>query len=473
MVLKRIVTQKKIDLAARMATSPLESFRSKLTPAKNSLYRTLKKAGVSYILECKKASPSKGVMRPDFSPADIACAYMDSADAISVITDEPFFHGKLEYITKVRAILGEDVPILCKDFVIDPYQVYEARKFGADAILLMLSVLTSDEMVAKCLQATRELNMEALVEVHTQKELKRALSMGAQIIGINNRDLNTLEIDLATTESLAPEIPDSVAVVSESGILNHGDIVRLRHKVDGFLIGSIFMQSSNIKMAVREVIYGRVKVCGLTNRRDAQNAFDCGARFGGLIFYPKSPRAQSLAQARTTIEGIDMPFVGVFVDEDIGEIAKIGATLNLAAIQLHGNEDANYIARLKKAIPKEVEIWKAFRVANSFADIEASGADRLLVDTYVKGALGGTGKCFDWGLVAGYGARSEIILAGGLNPKNAALADQLSVYALDVGSGIEAQPGRKSLALMQGFFGALKNGDLSLKNQKKEDIGES
>src|SRR5437660_798827 len=181
----------------RRERRPLAGFR--LQPSDRSLARALRAGHTGFIMECKHASPSAGVLRPDFDPVAIARAYAPIADAISVITDKPYFQGSLEYLRAVREAV--DLPVLCKDFVVDPYQVYEARHYGADALLLMLSVL-EDREFQQCMAVAEALDMDVLAEVHDEHELERAVRLGARLIGINNRDLRTLQVDLAVTERL-------------------------------------------------------------------------------------------------------------------------------------------------------------------------------------------------------------------------------------------------------------------------------
>jgi indole-3-glycerol phosphate synthase/phosphoribosylanthranilate isomerase len=404
-------------------------------------------------MECKQASPSQGLLRTTFDPASIAAEYSDVADAISVITDEPFFKGRLEYLTLVRK--ATRLPILCKDFIVDPYQVYEARRYGADAVLLMLSVL-DDQTLNECLEVTRRLSMDALVEVRDHDELERALNHRVPSIGINNRNLRTLDVNLEVTEQLARKVPDDVVVVSESGIGNHQDVLRLRPLVDGFLVGSSLMKSPVIGQAARELVYGRVKTCGLTAPGDAQAAWQAGATWGGLIFAKESPRSVDREQAQKIRNAASLQWVGVFVDEANEQVASMAHELNLNAVQLHGDENVEMLQKLRQILPPGCAIWKSCRVQDSIPTREEIGADRLLLDTYERGRRGGTGKRFNWDVLRSYPQRGEVILAGGLNPSNAAVADALGVWALDVNSGVETSPGKKDLTLLKNFFAALR-----------------
>jgi indole-3-glycerol phosphate synthase len=205
------------------------------------------------IAEIKKASPSKGVIRRDFDPSEIALSYeKNGAVAISVLTDETFFQGSLDHLDAVKRSVT--IPVLRKDFILEPFQIYEAFACGADAVLLIVAIL-DDHQLGMLLQLCAELGLAALVEVHNREELSRALDAGSHIIGINNRDLNTFITDIKTTLTLLPAIPENVVTVSESGIQSAGEIQRLRTAgVDAFLIGEALMQSPSPGEALRSLV---------------------------------------------------------------------------------------------------------------------------------------------------------------------------------------------------------------------------
>ncbi|BBO17859.1 indole-3-glycerol phosphate synthase TrpC [Candidatus Brocadia pituitae] len=219
-----------------------------------SFGRALKSdTNISVIAEIKKASPSLGVIREDFQPAEIARLYQKGgAAAISVLTDEKYFQGKLSYIKDVKQSV--DLPVLRKDFIIDPYQIYEAQSAGADAILLIAALL-SEDTIQHFLNLARELEMDCLVEVHTGAELQKVLQTSADIIGINNRDLATFIVNLETTFQLRPMIPEGKIIVSESGIKSRAEILRLFNKgINAVLIGETFMKSGDIPAALHELL---------------------------------------------------------------------------------------------------------------------------------------------------------------------------------------------------------------------------
>lgn len=244
---KSIISENEIIEKASIAPAPrgfIKSIKSYTSNNKNAL-----------ISEVKKASPSKGVIRPNFNPAEIATAYeQGGAACISVLTDIPYFAGSDENIALVQN--ASKLPVLRKDFMLDTYQVYEARALGADCILLIMAAL-SDEQAANLENAATKLGMDVLIEVHDEKELNRALMLKSKLIGINNRNLKTLAVDIATTEKLAAMIPTGYIIVCESGISNNEDILRMNKAgVYCFLVGESLMVQNNIEIATRRLLHG-------------------------------------------------------------------------------------------------------------------------------------------------------------------------------------------------------------------------
>ena len=256
-VLSGIVAGVREDLQRRKAERPrtlVERAAVSRAPARDFAV-ALRREGVSLIAEVKRASPSRGVIKADADPVEIARLYAASgADAISVLTEERSFGGSLDCLTNVVDALGpEGPPVLRKDFIVDPYQVYEARAHGADCVLLIVALLGRAQL-AQMLHLSQVLGMRCLVEVHGEAELDLALDSGALIIGINNRDLRTLDVDLATFERLRPRVPSDRLVVSESGIRRRDDVERLvACGVDAVLVGEALMSSTDIGAKVREL----------------------------------------------------------------------------------------------------------------------------------------------------------------------------------------------------------------------------
>lgn len=255
-ILDTIIENKKIEVRKSKEALSRESLERGLrdAPETRDFYKALADgARVRIIAEIKKASPSKGVLRDDFDPVEIAAGYeKGGAAALSVLTDEKFFMGSLAYLRAVRGAVG--IPLLRKDFIIDPYQVYESRVNGADALLLIVSAL-SEETLVELLALTHSLGMDALVEVHDEDELGKALDAGGRIIGINNRDLRTFEVDLGVTTRLSRNIPEGVIVIAESGISSGADIRKLgEHGVHVFLIGETFMKAPDPGLELSKLI---------------------------------------------------------------------------------------------------------------------------------------------------------------------------------------------------------------------------
>ncbi|WP_416546802.1 indole-3-glycerol phosphate synthase TrpC [Limnohabitans sp. DCL3] len=248
-ILDKIVAVKHEEVAAAMKQKPLAVVRADaesrvLTRDFEGAMRAKIAAGqAAVIAEIKKASPSKGVLRADFIPADIAQSYAEfGAACLSVLTDKQFFQGSVDYLKQARASC--DLPVLRKDFMIDIYQVYEARAMGADAILLIAACL-DDARMAEMEAVARSLDMAVLVEVHDKAELARALKLKTRLVGINNRNLKTFEVSLQTTLDMLPDVPGDRLLVTESGIQTAADVQRMREAhVHAFLVGEAFMRAS-------------------------------------------------------------------------------------------------------------------------------------------------------------------------------------------------------------------------------------
>ncbi len=255
-ILKTIVDRKKERLIQTKYKTPLYHLKEKIADIKNPLdfSSTIKRNSdnIKLIAEIKKASPSKGIIRKDFDPLKIAEIYEEKAvDAVSVLTEEDYFQGNLLFIPEVKNILTR--PVLRKDFIFDEYQIYEARAYQADAILLIAGLLEKSQ-ASEYIHLSKELGLSVLFEVHDFKELEVALHIDCQIIGINNRNLKTLQIDINTTFELKKEIPPERIVVSESGIKNYRDVERLQeYGIDAMLIGTAFMESPDIGKKIDEL----------------------------------------------------------------------------------------------------------------------------------------------------------------------------------------------------------------------------
>ncbi|WP_040977532.1 bifunctional indole-3-glycerol-phosphate synthase TrpC/phosphoribosylanthranilate isomerase TrpF [Necropsobacter massiliensis] len=454
-ILQQIVQDKIRWLEQKQAAFPLAQFKQNIRKSDRSFYSALAKGTrlrPAFILECKKASPSKGLIRAEFNLPEIAAVYKHYASAISVLTDEKYFQGDFTYIEQVRRLVNQ--PVLCKDFMLSEYQVYLARYHQADAILLMLSVL-DDETYTALAALAHELGMGVLTETANQAELDRAIALGAKVIGINNRNLHDLSVHIRRTPPLAEQIPTDRIIVSESGIYQHNQVRQLKPYVHAFLIGSSLMGSDDLNNAVRAVIFGENKVCGLTRPQDVEAVYAAGALYGGLIFAEHSPRQLSLRQAQELVTRAPLRFVGVFQNQPIEFICKIAAQLNLFAVQLHGVETVEFITALRAALPARCQIWQAIAV-----DIERQSAvqitpisavDRYVLDSKLGNRRGGTGTAFDWSQIPA-ALKDRIMLAGGIGPHNIDSALNQGCIGVDLNSGVESAAGIKDPHKLSAVF---------------------
>ncbi|WP_331828152.1 bifunctional indole-3-glycerol-phosphate synthase TrpC/phosphoribosylanthranilate isomerase TrpF [Candidatus Blochmannia sp. SNP] len=437
-ILDEILSYKKIWITKQKKQHPLHTLKNKIQISNRNFYHAVSnKKKTVFILECKKASPSKGIICNNFNPIQIAQTYKKYSSVISVLTDDKYFHGNFDVLYQMSEIVEQ--PILCKDFFISEWQIYFARLHQADAILLMLSIL-DDATYKKLAKIAHTLCMGILTEIVNENELKRAKYLGAKVIGINNRNLHDLSIDLNRTITLSKNIPNTITIISESGINNYCQIRKLRQYVDGFLIGTTLMSQPRIDTAVKKLILGENKICGLTRVSDAYIINKLGAIYGGLIFISTSLRYINIITAQHIISNVkNLSYVGVFRNATISYIINIVNILNLSAVQLHGTENQDYINILRKQLPITCHIWKSINMNHR----PLLSCNILNVDRYLVDNGGGSGQTFDWSLLSNM-QLEKVILAGGLTISNCTKAARIGCLGLDFNSGVEIRPGIKN-----------------------------
>ena len=417
----------------------------------------LRQQDFNFICEVKKASPSKGIIAEHFPYLDIAKEYeMAGAAAISVLTEPDFFKGDKKYLQEIASTVK--IPVLRKDFIIDEYQIYQAKVWGASAILLICACLDVPTLT-KFRELADSLGLSSLVEAHDENEVQMAIDCGARIIGVNNRNLKDFTVDVQNSVRLRNLVQDDVIFVSESGLETPEDIQVLRDNNIGVaLMGETFMRSPN-KIEKLAYLYGptyytpKVKMCGISKVETIPAVVEAKPDYMGLVF-ASSKRQVTVEQAKILVEELHRGYakkygsdtehdkndtiktVGVFVNETIDNLVTIANEANLDAVQLHGDEDEAFIQSLKERT--NVEVWKAIQIRTA-ADTEKwidSSADMLLFDAYHKDERGGTGEVFDWSSLDAF--ERPFMLAGGIDSTNVARAIRtVRPYGIDISSGIE------------------------------------
>ena len=482
MILDRIVEATKIRVAQekRVETSEAVKAAALALPSDTGFpfEAALRQQDFNFICEVKKASPSKGIIAEHFPYLDIAKEYeVAGAAAISVLTEPDFFKGDKKYLQEIASTVK--IPVLRKDFIIDEYQIYQAKVWGASAILLICACLDVPTLT-KFRELADSLGLSSLVEAHDEHEVQMAIDCGARIIGVNNRNLKDFTVDVQNSVRLRNLVEDDVIFVSESGLETPDDIQVLRDNNIGVaLMGETFMRSPN-KVEKLAYLYGptyytpKVKMCGISKVETIPAIVDAKPDYMGLVFAP-SKRQVTVEQAKTLVDELHKQYektygeiivpmntdtaqdsqdnqefvqensnfekiktVGVFVNETIENLLKIAEEVKLDVIQLHGDEDESFIQTLKEQ--SNVEVWKAVQV-RSAADAEKwidSSADMLLFDAYHKDERGGTGEIFDWSSLDAF--ERPFMLAGGIDSTNVARAIRtVRPYGIDISSGIETK----------------------------------
>ena len=461
MILDKIIEATKIRVAQEKEVETPEAVKAEALALPSDtgfpFEAALRQQDFNFICEVKKASPSKGIIAEHFPYLDIAKEYeVAGAAAISVLTEPDFFKGDKKYLQEIANTVK--IPVLRKDFIIDEYQIYQAKVWGASAILLICACLDVPTLT-KFRELADSLGLSSLVEAHDEHEVQMAIDCGARIIGVNNRNLKDFTVDVQNSVRLRNLVQDDVIFVSESGLETPEDIQVLRDNNIGVaLMGETFMRSPN-KVEKLAYLYGptyytpKVKMCGISKVETIPAVVEAKPDYMGLVFAP-SKRQVTVDQAKILVEELHRGYakkygsdtehdkndtiktVGVFVNETVDNLVTIANEANLDAVQLHGDEDEAFIQSLKERT--NVEVWKAIQIRTA-ADTEKwidSSADMLLFDAYHKDERGGTGEVFDWSSLDAF--ERPFMLAGGIDSTNVARAIRtVRPYGIDISSGIE------------------------------------
>ena len=467
MILDKIIEATKIRVAQEKQIESLDSVKAVALALPSDtgfpFEAALRQQDFNFICEVKKASPSKGIIAEHFPYLDIAKEYeVAGAAAISVLTEPDFFKGDKKYLQEIANTVK--IPVLRKDFIIDEYQIYQAKVWGASAILLICACLDVPTLT-KFREIADSLGLSSLVEAHDEAEVQMAIDCGARIIGVNNRDLKDFTVDVQNSVRLRNLVQDDVIFVSESGLETSEDIQVLRDNNIGVaLMGETFMRSPN-KVEKLAYLYGstyytpKVKMCGISKIETIPAVIEANPDYMGIVFAP-SKRQVTVDQAKSLVKELHKQYgnrysrdseqysnqtlthqefiktVGIFVNETLDNLVTIATEVNLDAVQLHGDEDEAFIQSLKERT--NVEVWKAVQI-RSAADAEAwidSSADMLLFDAYHKDERGGMGEVFDWSCLDEF--ERPFMLAGGIDSTNVARAIRtVRPYGIDISSGIE------------------------------------
>ena len=467
MILDKIIEATKIRVAQEKQVESPEAVKAAALALPSDtgfpFEAALRQQDFNFICEVKKASPSKGIIAEHFPYLHIAKEYeMAGAAAISVLTEPDFFKGDKKYLQEIASTVK--IPVLRKDFIIDEYQIYQAKVWGASAILLICACLDVPTLT-KFRELADSLGLSSLVEAHDEKEVQMAIDCGARIIGVNNRNLKDFTVDVQNSVRLRNLVQDDVIFVSESGLETPEDIQVLRDNNIGVaLMGETFMRSPN-KVEKLAYLYGptyytpKVKMCGISKVDTIPAVVEAKPDYMGLVF-AQSKRQVTVDQAKILVSELHKQYanrynrdviqwsndvvqefiktVGIFVNETLDNLVTIATEVNLDAVQLHGDEDEAFIQSLKERT--NVEVWKAVQI-RSAADAEAwidSSADMLLFDAYHKDERGGTGEVFDWSCLDEF--ERPFMLAGGIDSANVARAIRtVRPYGIDISSGIETE----------------------------------
>ena len=445
MILDEIVEARKIEYEKIEKKIPIDTILSQLKNIKHEhkLYNLCKNKDFIFFTECKKASPSKGIISIDYPYINIAKDYEKAGtDVISCLTEPNYFKGSDEHFKNIRKNVKS--LMLRKDFIFSEYQIYESKLLGADVILLICAILTDDEL-KRFLHLTEELGMCALVETHDEEEIKRAIKIGAKVIGVNNRNLKDFKVDFNNALNLRKKYPN-VYMISESGVKTERDVNALKRRgLNGALIGEALMKSDDPYLKLLEfrkaAIIPKIKFCGIRRKEDIDYVNILKPDFIGFVFALESKRRLTLNQAKRLKKNLneDIITIGVFKNQPIQLIVDACKEGIIDIIQLHGDEDDSYIKELKSYVDNE--IISVYRTSKY--------AEYVMYDSKIPGQGKRT-------IYYNRAKNKPVFLAGGIDINNIDEIKLLNPYAIDMSSSIETD-GFKDFNKMEKIIKKVRN----------------
>lgn len=442
--LKEIIAKTKQELLKRKQQIPLTKLQASTNNSRGRPFiqaiSNPRKKTLAIIAEIKLASPTQPFLGKEEEIIDRVKDYQQAGvDIISVVTEKHFFRGNPSFVGKIKNIVS--LPVLQKDFIIDLYQLYEAKITGADAILLIAKILSAKDLFALVKQS-QKLGFEPVVEINNESELKKATATTTKIIAVNARNLDTFVINIDNACKLIRKIPDKFIKLSFSGISSKLDVQKYQNAgANGILIGTSLMKTKNIKRYLSSLLSVQVKICGIRTLSAAKAAIDAGADFLGFNFVPTSKRYTHPKKAKEIIKHIKgkIKTVGVFQDNKISQVNEISKTLELDFVQLHGNENNEYIKKINLPVIKSIKIGNT---------ITSTTALYILIDRNKRGQ----GRMADVKKAAKFTSKFPTFYSGGLTVDNVAeVVKKVQPFAVDVAGGIETN-GKQDIKKINQFI---------------------
>ena len=434
-ILLKIIEKKQKDLNEQKRVHSIDELKRKVTASKSAKsfknrFINVAHSDIAIIAEIKLASPTNPSLGSESDIIQRAIAYEKAgADAISFITEKHYFKGNTTVISQLKSRVH--IPILQKDFVIDPYQIYEAKMIGSDAILL-IARLVDKNVLKDFVTISQKIGIEPIVEINDEEDLEKALGTNTSFIAVNARDLSTFTVDIPKACALVEKIPEKYIKLGFSGINSSVEVKRYKKAgAKGVLVGTSLMKAANIDNFIKSlnnVDDVKVKICGIRTYEAAQSAIDSGADYLGFNFVLKSRRYIEPKQALEILKEIrgKIQIVGIFQNADASEVREIAKLLKLDFVQLHGQEDSEYIKQIDSQVIKAI---------NSSSEINDLSVDYFLLDRVQQGE----GEMFNIDMAKAIANKYPVFLAGGLTPQNiSSIVREVQPFAVDVAGGIES-----------------------------------